>query len=37
MKLEKYLKSLKKRKAIFDWIDKQVRGVAQSGPDAVEI
>ena len=37
MKLEKYLKSLKKRKAVLDWIDKQIRGVAQSGPDAVEI
>jgi len=37
MKLEKYLKSLKKRKAVFDWIDKQIRGVAQPGPDFVEI
>ncbi len=31
MKLEKYLKSLKKRKAVFEWIDKQIRGVAQPG------
>jgi len=33
MKLEKYLKSLKKRKAVFDWIDKQTRGVVQPGSD----
>ena len=31
MKLEKYLKSLKKRKAVLDWIDKHSRGVAQPG------
>jgi putative endonuclease len=37
MKLEKYLKKLKKRKAVFDWIDKQIQGVTQPGPDFVEI
>ena len=31
MKLEKYLKSLKKRQAILDWIEKDKRGVAQPG------
>ncbi|UBM62403.1 GIY-YIG nuclease family protein [Candidatus Sulfidibacterium hydrothermale] len=36
VKLEKHLKSLKKRKAVFDWIDKQTRGVAQPGPDFAE-
>ncbi len=37
MKLEKYLKSLKKRKAVLNWIDKQIRGVAQPGSDFAEI
>jgi len=36
MKLEKYLKSLKKRKAVFDWINKNSQGVAQPGADFVE-
>lgn len=31
IKIESYLKSLKKRKAVLDWIDKQIRGVAQPG------
>ena len=31
MKIEKYLKSLKKRSSILRWIEKDNRGVAQSG------
>ncbi len=31
MKIEKYLKSLKKRSSIYNWIVKDNRGVAQSG------
>ena len=31
LKLERKLKSWKKRQAIFSWIDKQNRGVAQPG------
>lgn len=31
IKLERKLKSWKKRKSIFSWIDKQNRGVAQPG------
>lgn len=31
MEIEKYLKSLKKQSAIFNWIKKDIRGVAQSG------
>ena len=30
-KLEKYLKSLKKRESIINWIEKEKRGVAQPG------
>ena len=31
MKLEKYLKSFKKRSAVLNWIVNDTRGVAQSG------
>ena len=37
MKLERYLKNLKKREAVFHWIEDQKRGVAQPGPDFAEI
>jgi hypothetical protein len=37
MKHERYLKSLKKRSAVLQWIEKDIRGVAQPGPDFTEI